>query len=144
MLGFSSAAFIPRPRPPVDSGGEARKPRQRKDATSRRFLVQRQGYLRNSRRILEIGSQAVLVLDLNLTVRTRLEMADVMAVKVGSDDQTFTLQVLFILRLNVELEYAYCICMYVCIMYVCKFVCVCVCMYVCMYILYAYASSLGN
>ena len=89
MLGFSSAAFIPRPR---DSTQEQRKPRQRKDAMSKRFLVQRQGYLRNSRRILEIGSQAVLVLDLSLTVRTRLELADVMAVKVGADDNTFTLQ----------------------------------------------------
>ena len=77
MLGFSSA-FIPRPRPSHEAGAEPRKPRQRKEATSRRFLVQRQGYLRNSRRILEIGSQAVLVLDLSLTVRTRLEMADVM------------------------------------------------------------------
>ena len=78
MLGFSSA-FIPRPRPTHEAGAvEPRKPRQRKEATSRRFLVQRQGYLRNSRRILEIGSQAVLVLDLSLTIRTRLEMADVM------------------------------------------------------------------
>jgi uncharacterized protein YcgL (UPF0745 family) len=66
--------------------------RQRKDATSRRFLVQRQGYLRNSRRILEIGSQAVLVLDLNLTVRTRLEIADIMSVKVGADETSCTLQ----------------------------------------------------
>jgi len=92
MLGFSSASFIPRPRPPHDSGGDPKKPRQRKEATSKRFLVQRQGYLRNSRRILEIGSQAILVLDLSLTVRTRLEIADVMAIKVGTDESTFTLQ----------------------------------------------------
>ena len=91
MLGFSAAAFTPIRRPPQDSG-EPRKVRQRKDATSRRFLVQRQGYLRNSRRILEIGSQAVLVLDLNLTVRTRLEIADIMSVKVGADETSCTLQ----------------------------------------------------
>ena len=57
MLGFSSATFIPRPRPPTDTGQAAAKPRQRKEANSLRFLVQRQGYLRNSRRILEIGAQ---------------------------------------------------------------------------------------
>jgi hypothetical protein len=39
MLGFSSATFIPRPRPPQDSTAEPRKPRLRKDVTSRRFLV---------------------------------------------------------------------------------------------------------
>ena len=54
--------------------------------------MQRQGYLRNSRRIFEIGSQAALVLDLSLSVRARLELADVMAVKVGADENTFTLQ----------------------------------------------------
>jgi len=58
MLGFSAAAFTPIRRPPQDSG-EPRKVRQRKDATLRRFLEHFQGYLRNSRRILEIGSQAV-------------------------------------------------------------------------------------
>ena len=62
MLGFSSAAFYPRPRPTQDLSAEPRKPRLPKDATSRRFLVRRQGYLRNSRRIFEIGSQAVVVL----------------------------------------------------------------------------------
>jgi hypothetical protein len=91
MLGFSSASFIPRPRPLQDAATEPRKPQQRKEATSRRFLVQRQGYLRNSRRILEIGAHSVLVLDLGLTMRTRLELADVMAVKVGNDENIFTL-----------------------------------------------------
>ena len=35
--------------------------------------------------------QAVLVLDLGLVLRSRLELADVMAVKVGADEQSFTL-----------------------------------------------------
>ena len=87
MLGFSSAAFYPRPRPTQDLSAEPRKPRLPKDATSRRFLVRRQGYLRNSRRIFEIGSQAAVVLDLTLSVRSRVELSDVMAVKLGTHPQ---------------------------------------------------------
>jgi uncharacterized protein YcgL (UPF0745 family) len=93
MLGFSAGSFLPRPG--INAGKEKEaQPRVelRKSEGASRFLVQRQGYIRNARRILEVGPRHILVLDLFLAVRTQLDVADVQAVKVGADEGSFTLQ----------------------------------------------------
>ena len=92
MLGFTAGSFLPRPGiAKIKEAPEARV-ELRKQAGASRFLVQRQGYLRNARRILEVGPKHILVLDLFLLVRTQLDVADVQAVKIGADEGSFTLQ----------------------------------------------------
>eukprot|EP00960_Hanusia_phi_P076366 768551-Hanusia_phi.AAC.8 len=91
MLGFSSATFISRPKAVRDDPDSQYKHARRRDS-SRRFIVQRQGYLRNSKRIMELGTTSVVVFDLALNLRSEIPVSNIMTVKVGSDETSFTLQ----------------------------------------------------
>lgn len=91
MLGFGQASFMARGSNKDAQKGKKEK-EQRRGGAGKRFLVQRQGYLRSSRRILEMSEGSLWVLDLQMTIRHKFEVSDVTAVKIGADDGTFILE----------------------------------------------------
>ena len=91
MLGFSSAAFISRPKA-IREDLDSQHKHARKKESSRRFLVQRQGYLRNSKRIMELGAKSIAIFDLALNLRSEIDVSTIMTVKVGPDEFSVTLQ----------------------------------------------------